>query len=136
MSYASFLLYTKLYLFDSCSTLFSLANYWVILYGAMLKNSSYNPWSLKFCWYHDDVSKWYGSLKLQTKKSMQSSIPYVVLGILYAYLLYFSWTPETMQLMFASKYWLPEVCINCVTITYYLHYYYSFNFVQKVDVIF
>ncbi|KAK7295791.1 hypothetical protein RJT34_18703 [Clitoria ternatea] len=44
-----------------------------------------------------------------TKKSMESSIPYVVLGILYAYLLYLSWTPETVQLIFASKYLLPEL---------------------------
>lgn len=44
-----------------------------------------------------------------TKKSMQSNIPYVMLGLLYAYLLYLSWTPETMQLIFASKYWLPEL---------------------------
>uniref|UniRef100_A0A5B7AVZ8 Uncharacterized protein n=1 Tax=Davidia involucrata TaxID=16924 RepID=A0A5B7AVZ8_DAVIN len=44
-----------------------------------------------------------------TKKSMESSIPYVGLGVLYAYLLYLSWTPDTMRLMFASKYWLPEL---------------------------
>ncbi|KAH9739354.1 protein ABA DEFICIENT 4 [Citrus sinensis] len=48
-------------------------------------------------------------LKIQTKKSMESSIPYVVLGVLYAYLLYLSWTPDTLRLMFASKYWLPEL---------------------------
>lgn len=44
-----------------------------------------------------------------TKKSMESSIPYVVLGLLYAYLLYLSWTPDTLKLMFASKYWMPEL---------------------------
>ncbi|XP_057522228.1 protein ABA DEFICIENT 4, chloroplastic-like isoform X2 [Amaranthus tricolor] len=44
-----------------------------------------------------------------TKKTMRSSIPYLVLGLLYAYLLYRSWTPETIRLMFASKYWLPEL---------------------------
>ncbi|CAN0915244.1 Protein ABA DEFICIENT 4, chloroplastic [Linum grandiflorum] len=44
-----------------------------------------------------------------TRKSVESSIPYIVLGILYAYLLYLSWTPEHFQLMFASKYWLPEL---------------------------
>ncbi|KAH1240025.1 Protein ABA DEFICIENT 4, chloroplastic [Glycine max] len=44
-----------------------------------------------------------------TKKSMESSIPYVVLSILYAYLLYLSWTPETVRLIFASKYLLPEL---------------------------
>lgn len=47
--------------------------------------------------------------KLQTKKSMESSIPYLVLGVLYAYLLYLSWTPETVRLIFASKYLLPEL---------------------------
>ena len=49
---------------------------------------------------------------MQTKKSMESSVPYVVLGILYAYLLCLSWTPETVALIFASKYLLPEVCIH------------------------
>ncbi|XP_022770040.1 protein ABA DEFICIENT 4, chloroplastic-like isoform X1 [Durio zibethinus] len=44
-----------------------------------------------------------------TKMSMESSIPYIVLGLLYAYLLYMSWTPDTLRLMFASKYWLPEL---------------------------
>ncbi|KAL5096024.1 hypothetical protein RYX36_000351 [Vicia faba] len=44
-----------------------------------------------------------------TKKSMQSNLPYVVLGILYAYLLFLSWTPETARLIFASKYLLPEL---------------------------
>ncbi|XP_044506005.1 protein ABA DEFICIENT 4, chloroplastic-like isoform X2 [Mangifera indica] len=44
-----------------------------------------------------------------TKKSMETSIPYVVLGLLYAYLLYLSWTPDTLRLMFASKYLLPEL---------------------------
>lgn len=44
-----------------------------------------------------------------TKKSMQSNVPYAVLGILYAYLLYLSWTPETVELIFASKYLLPEL---------------------------
>ncbi|XXG73657.1 hypothetical protein AAC387_Pa07g2537 [Persea americana] len=44
-----------------------------------------------------------------TKRSMESSIPYIVLGVLYAYLLYLSWTPDTLRLMFASKYWLPEL---------------------------
>ncbi|KAJ7971227.1 protein ABA DEFICIENT 4, chloroplastic [Quillaja saponaria] len=44
-----------------------------------------------------------------TKKSTESGIPYVVLGILYAYLLYLSWTPETLKLIYASKYWLPEL---------------------------
>ncbi|KAJ6364862.1 hypothetical protein OIU76_029771 [Salix suchowensis] len=44
-----------------------------------------------------------------TRKSMESSIPYIVLGLLYASLLYLSWTPDTMRLMFASQYWLPEL---------------------------
>ncbi|KAL8044807.1 hypothetical protein ABFX02_08G070400 [Erythranthe guttata] len=44
-----------------------------------------------------------------TKKLVASSIPYIVLGVLYGYLLYLSWTPETIRLMFASKYWLPEL---------------------------
>lgn len=44
-----------------------------------------------------------------TRKCMRSSIPYVLLGALYSYLLYLSWTPDTFRLMFASKYWLPEL---------------------------
>ncbi|XP_010528480.1 PREDICTED: protein ABA DEFICIENT 4, chloroplastic [Tarenaya hassleriana] len=44
-----------------------------------------------------------------TKKCMESSIPYIVLGLLYAYLLYLSWTPNTLQFMFSSKYMLPEL---------------------------
>ena len=47
---------------------------------------------------------------MQTKRTMESGIPYIVLGTLYAYLLYLSWTPESLQLMFASEYFLPEVC--------------------------
>lgn len=44
-----------------------------------------------------------------TKKCIQSTPPFVVLGLLYAYLLYLSWTPDTFRLMFASQYWLPEL---------------------------
>ncbi|XP_062192242.1 protein MAO HUZI 4, chloroplastic-like isoform X2 [Phragmites australis] len=44
-----------------------------------------------------------------TKRTVESSAPYVALGLLYAYLLYLSWTPDTMRAMFASKYWLPEL---------------------------
>ncbi|GER42634.1 abscisic acid (aba)-deficient 4 [Striga asiatica] len=44
-----------------------------------------------------------------TKKVLASSIPYIVLGVLYAYLLYLSWSPDTIRLMFGSKYWLPEL---------------------------
>ncbi|XP_042026444.1 protein ABA DEFICIENT 4, chloroplastic-like isoform X2 [Salvia splendens] len=44
-----------------------------------------------------------------TKKIVASSIPYIALAILYAYLLYLSWTPDTIRYMFASKYLLPEL---------------------------
>ncbi|KAK8470109.1 hypothetical protein PHAVU_004G065900 [Phaseolus vulgaris] len=44
-----------------------------------------------------------------TKKCMESSVPYIGLGVLYAYLLHLSWTPETTGLIFASKYLLPEL---------------------------
>jgi len=44
-----------------------------------------------------------------TKRAVESTAPYVALGLLYAYLLYLSWTPDTIRAMFASKYWLPEV---------------------------
>uniref|UniRef100_A0A7N0RA39 Neoxanthin synthase n=1 Tax=Kalanchoe fedtschenkoi TaxID=63787 RepID=A0A7N0RA39_KALFE len=44
-----------------------------------------------------------------TKKSMGSCLPYAVFGIVYAYLLYLSWTPGTLRAMFASKYWMPEL---------------------------
>ncbi|KAK4347938.1 hypothetical protein RND71_034277 [Anisodus tanguticus] len=44
-----------------------------------------------------------------TRKVTKSSIPYIILGLLYAYLLCLSWTPDTIRLMFASKYWLPEL---------------------------
>ncbi|KAK8916273.1 hypothetical protein KSP39_PZI022269 [Platanthera zijinensis] len=44
-----------------------------------------------------------------TRRAMKSNVPYVVLGLVYAYLLYLSWTPNTFSLMFASKYWLPEL---------------------------
>lgn len=44
-----------------------------------------------------------------TKRTVESSAPYVALGLLYAYLLYLSWTPDTLRAMFASKYWLPEL---------------------------
>lgn len=44
-----------------------------------------------------------------TKGIMQSSVPYIVLGILYAYLLYLSWSPDTLRVLFASKHWLPEL---------------------------
>lgn len=44
-----------------------------------------------------------------TKKIVASSLPYMFLGALYGYLLYLSWTPDTIATMFASKYWLPEL---------------------------
>nr|XP_016440848.1 PREDICTED: protein ABA DEFICIENT 4, chloroplastic-like isoform X2 [Nicotiana tabacum] len=43
------------------------------------------------------------------QKVMESSIPYIVLGLLYVYLVYLSWTPDTMQLLFPNKYLLPEL---------------------------
>ncbi|CAK7323539.1 unnamed protein product [Dovyalis caffra] len=46
---------------------------------------------------------------MQTRKSMESSIPYVVLGLIYAFLLCLSWTPDTIRMMFTSQYWLPEL---------------------------
>ncbi|XP_039846627.1 protein MAO HUZI 4, chloroplastic-like isoform X1 [Panicum virgatum] len=47
-----------------------------------------------------------------TKRTVESSAPYVALGLLYAYLLYLSWTPDTLRAMFASKYWLPELLLR------------------------
>ncbi|KAE8798491.1 Protein MAO HUZI 4, chloroplastic [Hordeum vulgare] len=44
-----------------------------------------------------------------TKRTVESTAPYVALGILYAYLLHPSWTPDTIRAMFASKYWLSEL---------------------------
>lgn len=44
-----------------------------------------------------------------TRRVVESSIPYAVLGALYLYLLALSWTPQTLPLMFSSKYWLPEL---------------------------
>ncbi|XP_051127204.1 protein MAO HUZI 4, chloroplastic isoform X2 [Andrographis paniculata] len=44
-----------------------------------------------------------------TKKVSASSAPFVILGALYGYLLYLSWTPDTVHLIFGSKYWLPEL---------------------------
>lgn len=44
-----------------------------------------------------------------TKRLMDSNIPYGLLGILYGYLLYLSWTPETLRVIFATKYLLPEL---------------------------
>ncbi|KAE8789150.1 Protein MAO HUZI 4, chloroplastic [Hordeum vulgare] len=44
-----------------------------------------------------------------TKRTVESTAPYVALGILYAYLLHLSWTSDTIRAMFASKYWLSEL---------------------------
>ncbi|CAM6083557.1 unnamed protein product [Calypogeia fissa] len=44
-----------------------------------------------------------------TKKMMESELTYFILGVGYIYLLWQSWTPETLGLMFSSKYWLPEL---------------------------
>lgn len=44
-----------------------------------------------------------------TKRSMKSNIPYITLGTLYAYLFYISCIPDSLGLMFTSKYWLPEL---------------------------
>nr|GMC59945.1 protein ABA DEFICIENT 4, chloroplastic-like isoform X1 [Ipomoea batatas] len=44
-----------------------------------------------------------------TKNLMESGIPFIALGLLYGYLLYLSWTPDTIRLMFASQYLLPEL---------------------------
>lgn len=49
------------------------------------------------------------SVMPQTDRLMRSEIPYLILGAGYIYLLALSWTPETLGLMFSSKYWLPEV---------------------------
>ncbi|KAJ7523690.1 hypothetical protein O6H91_18G058400 [Diphasiastrum complanatum] len=44
-----------------------------------------------------------------TKKLVESNVPYIVLGGLYVYLLHGSWTSETLQLIFATKHYLPEL---------------------------
>ncbi|CAN4116813.1 unnamed protein product [Withania somnifera] len=45
-----------------------------------------------------------------TQKVMESNIPYIVLGILYSYLLYLSWTPDTLQLLLpANTNWIPQL---------------------------
>lgn len=49
----------------------------------------------------------------QTKKVLRSNVPWIILGLLYAYLLALSWTPLTLPSMFSSKYWLPEVRAWC-----------------------
>ncbi|KAG0593433.1 hypothetical protein M758_1G322300 [Ceratodon purpureus] len=44
-----------------------------------------------------------------TKKIVQSDLPFIALAMMYIYLLSLSWTSETAGLMFASKYYLPEL---------------------------
>ncbi|KAJ4707095.1 protein ABA DEFICIENT 4, chloroplastic [Melia azedarach] len=56
-----------------------------------------------------------------TRKTMESSIPYVVLGLLYAYLLYLSWTPDTLRLsgiakMFTSDMTLASAWIHLLVV--------------------
>ncbi|PKA55158.1 hypothetical protein AXF42_Ash003795 [Apostasia shenzhenica] len=46
---------------------------------------------------------------LLTRRTIESNFPFVMLGVLYTYLLYLSWRENTLRLMFASKYWLPEL---------------------------
>ncbi|KAF8006618.1 hypothetical protein BT93_K0812 [Corymbia citriodora subsp. variegata] len=44
-----------------------------------------------------------------TKKSMKTGVPFIVIGLFYAYLLYLSWTPDTLKALFSSKYYMPEL---------------------------
>ncbi|KAJ8549150.1 hypothetical protein K7X08_032857 [Anisodus acutangulus] len=45
-----------------------------------------------------------------TQKVMESNMPYIVLGVLYSYLFYLSWTPDKLQLLFpANTSWIPEL---------------------------
>ncbi|CAI0451376.1 unnamed protein product [Linum tenue] len=44
-----------------------------------------------------------------TRKCMGSMIPDTALGLLYGYLVYLSWTPDTLHLMFGAKYMVPEL---------------------------
>jgi hypothetical protein len=60
---------------------------------------------------HSSVSSRPPHSFVQTKRTAESSAPYVALGLLYGYLLYLSWTPDTLRAMFSSKYWLPEVVL-------------------------
>ncbi|XP_039123009.1 uncharacterized protein LOC120259466 isoform X1 [Dioscorea cayenensis subsp. rotundata] len=53
---------------------------------------------------------------LLTRRSMKSSIPNVMLAVVYAVILYLFWTPETLELLFASKYRLTEISIFFGTI--------------------
>ncbi|CAL1405387.1 unnamed protein product [Linum trigynum] len=48
-----------------------------------------------------------------TRKCMGSMIPYTALGLVYGYVVYLSWTPDTLHLMFGSKYMVPQVCAAC-----------------------
>ncbi|KAL8476619.1 hypothetical protein ACS0TY_029062 [Phlomoides rotata] len=75
---------------------------------------SYQIASSAFTWGTVVVLPFYTSMIVApqaefTKKIVGSSAPYIGLGLLYVYLLYLSWTPDTIRLMFASKYWLPEL---------------------------
>ncbi|CAI0547630.1 unnamed protein product [Linum tenue] len=44
-----------------------------------------------------------------TRKCMGSMIPDAVLGLVYGYVVYLSWTPDTLHLMFGSKYMVPQL---------------------------
>jgi hypothetical protein len=44
-----------------------------------------------------------------TKKIVESDLPFIVMSAMYFYLLALSWTSETAGLMFASKYFMPEL---------------------------
>ncbi|CAL9195619.1 unnamed protein product, partial [Musa hybrid cultivar] len=48
----------------------------------------------------NNTSNW--SVHEHTRRTMESSVPYIALGVLYAYLLYLSWTPDTFRMMFAT----------------------------------
>lgn len=48
-----------------------------------------------------------------TKRAIESNTPYIILGAIYSYLLYLSWSPSTLRTMFASKYWLPQLSGIC-----------------------
>mmetsp|Transcript_31189 Transcript_31189/g.99471 ORF Transcript_31189/g.99471 Transcript_31189/m.99471 type:complete len:241 (+) Transcript_31189:194-916(+) len=44
-----------------------------------------------------------------TKAIVTSPVPYALMAILYGYLLVVSWSPDTLQLMFANEYYFPEL---------------------------
>ncbi|KAK3257330.1 hypothetical protein CYMTET_33581 [Cymbomonas tetramitiformis] len=44
-----------------------------------------------------------------TRRVMQSPLPCCVLAVMYVYLLYVSWAPDTLQKMFSNQYFFPEL---------------------------